>query len=240
MPKKVRKCYMCDEDAISGDHVPPKCIFPEQKDADGVDFRRNLITVPACDLHNNALSGDDQAFLTLVSTHLQNNELVQGIQKKKLERTFRKDKKLWQQLFEHNPLSLQPTRWGMAVTFDLEAELQASFLRCSDKVARGLFYHRHKVQWKEEVFIYPFNLTSDTSDYKYLALRDLAIIARRNILLYDLTKHGENPSIFYYQELTGFPGIKSFMRLVFYEGAEIIATFPDRGSLTYQGIIGTQ
>jgi hypothetical protein len=32
-------CYMCDSTAISSEHVPPKCIFPESKDVAGKNFR---------------------------------------------------------------------------------------------------------------------------------------------------------------------------------------------------------
>jgi len=40
-------CYMCGAPAVSKEHVPPKCIFPEQKDIAGQNFRDGLITVPS-------------------------------------------------------------------------------------------------------------------------------------------------------------------------------------------------
>lgn len=49
-------CYMCDAEATTVEHVPPKCIFPESKDLSStdklLDFRKQLITVPSCDDHN--------------------------------------------------------------------------------------------------------------------------------------------------------------------------------------------
>ena len=56
-------CYMCDEESTSSEHVPPKCLFPEQKDLpEGVDLRKSLITVPSCDLHNSKKSNDDEYY----------------------------------------------------------------------------------------------------------------------------------------------------------------------------------
>lgn len=46
-------CYMCEKPATSVEHIPPKCLFPEQKDLPGgADLRKQLLTVPACDEHN--------------------------------------------------------------------------------------------------------------------------------------------------------------------------------------------
>jgi hypothetical protein len=41
---KNRPCYHCGAPATSTEHVPPKCIFPEKKDAFGANYRRNLNT----------------------------------------------------------------------------------------------------------------------------------------------------------------------------------------------------
>ena len=60
MPQpRTDKCYYCGEPAMSEEHVPPKCLFPEQKDT-GKDYRKNLITVPSCDKHNAGKSCDDE------------------------------------------------------------------------------------------------------------------------------------------------------------------------------------
>ena len=54
-------CYMCTSAATSVEHVPPRCLFPEQKDLPiGVDLRKQLITVPSCDIHNSRKSKDDE------------------------------------------------------------------------------------------------------------------------------------------------------------------------------------
>jgi hypothetical protein len=51
----VVSCYMCDQPAVGVEHAPPKCLFPEKG-----GFRKRLITVPSCSLHNSKKSKDDE------------------------------------------------------------------------------------------------------------------------------------------------------------------------------------
>lgn len=40
---RVGKCYMCDAEGNTKEHVPPKCIFPETKDIpNGGNYKKNL------------------------------------------------------------------------------------------------------------------------------------------------------------------------------------------------------
>src|SRR5262249_38328640 len=60
----MNTCFMCDKPATTKDHIPPLCFFPEQKDIPkGANYRKNLITVPACDEHNSKTSMDDEYLL---------------------------------------------------------------------------------------------------------------------------------------------------------------------------------
>ena len=66
-------CYMCDSVETSREHVPPACFFPPAKEI-GRDLRRNLITVPSCDVHNSLKSKDDEylrTVITMTATHSQ-------------------------------------------------------------------------------------------------------------------------------------------------------------------------
>jgi hypothetical protein len=67
------ECYMCSRPGTTVEHAPPKCFFPESKDLPGTDLRKNLITVPACDLHNTAKVKDDEYLLALITAHHGNN-----------------------------------------------------------------------------------------------------------------------------------------------------------------------
>ena len=64
-------CYMCDAPATSREHVPPKCIFP-----DDAQFRINLITVPSCDVHNLKKSNDDELLRHVLAYAPGNNHLA--------------------------------------------------------------------------------------------------------------------------------------------------------------------
>ncbi|MDN5882405.1 MAG: hypothetical protein L0H37_08540, partial [Nitrosospira sp.] len=61
-------CYMCDQEATTMEHAPPKCIFPEKKDLSSYDdYRQGLITVPSCEEHNTTKSKDDEYLLYLLA-----------------------------------------------------------------------------------------------------------------------------------------------------------------------------
>jgi len=62
-------CYACPKPSTSREHVPPKNLFPPQ-------FRSNLITVPSCDKHNSAKSGDDELFRHVIAAAEGTNELA--------------------------------------------------------------------------------------------------------------------------------------------------------------------
>jgi len=51
---------MCDLPGTTDEHIPPRAIFPEAKDAEGRNYRIDLITVPSCPDHNTAKSDDDE------------------------------------------------------------------------------------------------------------------------------------------------------------------------------------
>lgn len=51
----TKTCYMCENLGITNEHAPPKCFFAK-------GHRKELITVPSCELHNNKNS-DDVEFL---------------------------------------------------------------------------------------------------------------------------------------------------------------------------------
>lgn len=59
---------MCDQEATTVEHAPPKCIFPEKKDLhQDIDYRHGLITVPSCEEHNTSKSKDDEYLLYLLA-----------------------------------------------------------------------------------------------------------------------------------------------------------------------------
>ncbi len=60
-------CYMCDQEKTSVDHAPPKGFFPN-------GLRDQLITVPACQLHNEDSSSDDEYTRNIITMLITNNQ----------------------------------------------------------------------------------------------------------------------------------------------------------------------
>jgi hypothetical protein len=88
-------CYMCQSEATSKEHVPPLCLFPEQKDLPkGEDLRKNLITVPSCEVHNIEKSGDDTYLLYLLVLNLPSNEIAYNQYATKIKRDIERNPNL--------------------------------------------------------------------------------------------------------------------------------------------------
>lgn len=72
-------CYMCDNEATSVEHAPPKCLFPKNRDLPaGTNLRRNLITVPSCEAHNQETSTDDEYLLYVLVINIVSNQIAQN------------------------------------------------------------------------------------------------------------------------------------------------------------------
>ena len=128
---------MCDSEASSREHAPPLCIFPEGKDmGDGNDYRKNLITVPACDEHNLEKSQDD-AYLHLIVIHgYLNNPLAQKQFKTKLTRAFSRRPALLAAFHSDNtPVVIDGIQTN-AVTVD-----RVRFERSIDMLVKALYFH---------------------------------------------------------------------------------------------------
>jgi len=58
----ARKCYMCDADGVTREHVPPLSFFPK-------GFRTNLLTVPSCRAHNLDNAPDVEYVRNVIVSH---------------------------------------------------------------------------------------------------------------------------------------------------------------------------
>lgn len=65
--KTPKTCYTCERPATGVEHVPPRGIFPKH-------LRNGIITVPACERHNNDKKLEDEYFRNAVVSVLENNE----------------------------------------------------------------------------------------------------------------------------------------------------------------------
>jgi len=128
---------MCDSEASSREHAPPLCVFPEGKDmGDGNDYRKNLITVPACDDHNLEKSHDDEYLHLIVIHGYFNNPLARKQFKTKLTRAFRRKPALLAAFHSDNTPVVIDGIETSAVTIDHER-----FERSIDMLVRALYFH---------------------------------------------------------------------------------------------------
>ncbi|MBC8440076.1 MAG: hypothetical protein H8D87_10355 [Deltaproteobacteria bacterium] len=75
----INTCYYCEEEANTDEHVPPRAIFPKLKDTpEGLDYRKNLIKVPSCEVHNTEKSKEDEYLLYVLVMSLPSNKIARS------------------------------------------------------------------------------------------------------------------------------------------------------------------
>lgn len=136
--KQEGPCYFCGAPSTSVEHVPARMFFPEIKDAVGQrDFRQKLITVPACEAHNEDTSAiDELAALSTFHVFNTNEHAAQQVATKvKRNRTRDGDNTFAKAMsdFRHVMLGEKP---GMLARVD-----PRMLFTHVDKVFRGLFFH---------------------------------------------------------------------------------------------------
>jgi hypothetical protein len=214
------KCYYCDELATTREHVPPKCLFPEGKDlTDGIDHRKNLITVPSCDAHNSQKCGDDE-YLQLILIHgYFRNEAGQQHFNSKIVRALTRRPAMLFALYDNKiPVVIdgQPT-----VAVDIS---RVRFNKALERVCQGLCVNEAGDRWPAEIEIHtPLLLSMDDPDSdkinELVPNLSKAIIDR----LKDLPRQGDNQEIFWYQFLAERDRERLYCRMVFYGGFEVFA-----------------
>jgi hypothetical protein len=208
----LKACYMCNREATSREHVPPLCFFPGNKDSlSGKDFRKNLITVPSCKLHNSEKSGDDLYLLHLITVAYQNNPEGLHLFTKRIRETTESRPYLLKTFFGQSEKVLVnglPT-----LSIELDMKRFESRMTC---MANAIFFFHFKTKWKEtlEIFApsarYSPNLPNSNGGNVHLA--------QGEVLDDGSHKFGENQDIFFFQFIEGVLPAHRLLRMVFYQG----------------------
>ncbi len=221
---------MCDREATTREHVPPLCLFPAVKDTKGVNFRKNLITVPSCDIHNSKKSDDDEFLMLSLSGLIKNNIVGNFQQLTKANRALKRKNKNFiekQVLRNHKFYKIKSTD-GKFRTISVGNPNTERLSNCLKHIAYGLYFEEFKESFKGELemflgFIEYSNKNMQTFK-KYIKKGfDIEKELNREI-------KGNNPAVFYYQfhEPDNFGLIG--MRMVFYGAAEAYFSFKGKNA----------
>jgi hypothetical protein len=227
-PIPARGCYMCSSEAVSQEHVPPLCLFPEAKDLPpGLDYRKSLITVPSCTEHNLSKSGDDEYLLFLLVSNWGVNSAGLGQWATKLRRSM--DRRPAKRNIFRNPRSIN-IRGVTTGIYDIDFERINNEL---DRISRALYYHHFHQHWFHLVdVVVPAALEVGSAEAKHnnRVVRETAALAIRFLEKEPL--FGANPEIFQYQYKLREDAPGFIFRLIFYRGIDIV-TFSELTDKNY-------
>lgn len=220
MSKQVEKCYMCDEDGITVEHVPPKCLFPEKKDSiGGVDLKKQLITVPACHEHNTKKSNDDVYFQFVITANILTNIHAEQQVKTKIKRAIDRTSHVYQHFIANNVIAkiddLDREEFN-TIAFKIDNDRLFSSI---DHIAYGIYYHEYGQTFTGTIDIAFEGLLND--DVPDLIERTSRLIFNLESLLSGIEWKGENPEIFQYK--IDQLGSSTYLLMKFYESLRITA-----------------
>lgn len=214
----MSKCYRCDEEATSYEHVPPKSLFPENKDLPAdVDYRKNLITVPSCELHNSARSHDDEYLLCTLVSSFENNDAARLHFETKILRLL--NKKPWFQKTLLKFLTPADLNGEETAAFQVDLKRLYNVLECT---AYGLYFFTYKEQWTNEIKVRALTLFQQQGSNLVRNPLEEAMLRGAQIFFDSEEKRGENPDIFYYHIYRNIEKMQLIIRMVFYGGIEVI------------------
>ena len=223
-----RTCYMCEEKAVSKEHVPPLCIFPDKKDVKGLNFRKDLITVPSCNLHNSKKSHNDEFLMLAIAGIVGNNQLGYMQTVTKVNRALRRKSSdfLGKAIIKNLKTSTIKSTNGYEFPVLFGNPDHRRFSECFQQIAYGLYFHKHGNRFRGEVKVLLGFVTHTVKDSQ-----TFLNFMRKRFDLEDLRLEieGANPDAFTYQfcapDEHGIIGFK----FVFYGGTEVFGALIPHG-----------
>lgn len=216
---KNEVCYWCGKLATSKEHVPPKCLFPEDKDIKNIydhSFRNNLITVPSCDEHNLEKSHEDEYLMTCLSGRVSNNGVAYVHNGTKVRRTRERNPNIIK-IDDEDILRIEgkeyPVQWATVDNYKLMHSFEA--------IARALYFHEQNKIFKgvckivSRIFFHP-------NDKKWSSFNIRAVqLIEKEQAHWGTDIHGDNIDIFTYQ-FSPVDGFKcQTLALTFYKGTKV-------------------
>lgn len=222
---------MCHALATSTEHVPPKCLFPESKDlSSGIDLRKNLFKVPACDAHNSKKSHDDEYLLYVLTGSYQINKVGRHLYNTKVKRAIKRNRSLLRKISTTAvPMSfIDPMSGSIVNSVALKFD-EVRFNTMIDKMSRAIYFYHFKEKWIYNIKYQAEFLFATVNQSDEANLRLKKITKQADECFSNVAYFGENPEVFKYQALEADNSRK--MRLHFYEGCKLLLIFNSQQQL---------
>jgi hypothetical protein len=209
---------MCDQAATTREHIPPRCLFPEKKDASGVDYRKGLLTVPSCDDHNCGKSADDEYLMMVMTGYFQNNAVAQKQIQSKITRAWVRAPTVPKSIVK-NPAVVR-----YAGAEYLAFEVEKRFDRSLSWIANGLHFLETGKQASPLYKVMAYPLFQHSHEHA----RDvnegrIKILLMADQLFAGRPKTGQNPDVFWYQIVTDPDGVSTTIRMCFFGAFVVVA-----------------
>ena len=226
MKGKVKPCFRCERPGTTDEHVPPKCLFPAQKDFAGRDYRKNLISVPSCEEHNLEKSKDDEFLMAALTGIVGNNSLAYEQLTSKVTRAMAGTRfRLLDTVIREPRSLLLANEKGQAMPALTGRADVPRLCRVFEAIALGLYYEDFGHRFAGQVQVFPMFLTYDLRDGR----GDPSLEATKWFLRLKVEQEaeswpakGENPEVFFYQfGPEEESGLRS-LRMCFFEGADVV------------------
>lgn len=221
--KKNRQCYMCSEHATSKEHVPPLCLFPEEKDIKTSIFRNNLITVSSCDTHNSKKSKDDEFLMNCLAGIVGNNIIGFFHAHTKVKRALERNGKDFINVLMREPqLAIIKNEKGNTFPVLVGKPDFHRLHSCFKHIAYGLYFHKFGKQFDGECHVlmdFLFYENEKAKKYKLLCRKRFDVEPSKP------KNEGNNPEIFRYEFIEPDEFGLIGMRMSFYEGAKVFIAF---------------
>ncbi len=215
-------CYMCEAEATSMEHVPPKCLFPESKDLpSGVDLRKNLIKVPSCDQHNSHKSLDDEYFMFVIASAFHGNNPREKHFDTKIMRAAKRRPYILSTILQNlTTVYLKEQDGSLIESAAFQVDV-GRFENMVQHIACGIFYDHYKRKWHGGFRVYTNELLDLTSENSYERNDLIQKVSHKiSTAFASLPEIGENKEIFMYKIFSD-QSDRHAIHMVFYEGVEI-------------------
>jgi len=221
-------CYMCDALATTKEHIPPKALFPKQKDVlSEISLRKDLITVPSCEKHNNSKSRDDEYLVFCLSTCFHGNDIKEQLFNTKIMRAIDRRPDTYSNFLDnYQRVMLKHPDGKVEHTAAYSIDLRR-FDSVLSHIACGLYYHHTQSKWEGATLVISNELRdfSSTNSDEVNRLTD-DTIERVTLFLSETNSFGANPEVFYYKIYDDRP--KGFVVLMtFYSAISVAVTLSE-------------